>query len=129
MNICVDTRVLEEIAGENKKQKDWFYSSLTNPSVHIFLPTIVISEFVCISMRKRSFEEAKNLVDSLKAIPKLNIMGLSSEIAIESGKLQWQHKIGIGDCIVAATAKIYKCEFVRTDHKDFDKISGIRRSW
>lgn len=129
MNICVDTRVLEEIANNNKKQKDWLYSSLTNPSIHIFLPTIVISEFVCISMKKRAFEEAKSLVDSLKAIPKLNIMGLPSEIAIEAGKLQWQHKIGIGDCIVAATAKVCKCKFIRTDHKDFDRISGIKRSW
>ena len=129
MNICVDTRVLEEIANDDKNQKDWFYSSLNNPSFHIFLPTIVISEFVCVSMKKRSFEEAKSLVDSLKMIPKLNIIKLSTTIALESGKLQWRHKIGIGDCIIAATAKICKCKLIRTDHKDFDKISGIKRSW
>ena len=129
MNICLDTRVLEEIADNNKKQKDWLFSSLTNPSYHIFLPTIVISEFVCVSMRKRSFQEAKNLVDSLKANPKLNIMGLPSEIALEAGKLQWQHRIGIGDSIIAATAITCKCRFIRTDHKDFDKIPRIKRSW
>ena len=104
MNICVDTRVLEEIADNNKKQKDWFFSSLNNPSYHIFLPNIVISEFVCISMKKRSFEEAKGLVDTLKMIPKLNIIRLSPTIALEAGKLQWQHRIGIGDSIIAATA-------------------------
>ena len=129
MNICVDTRVLEEIADNNKKQKDWFYSSLNNPSFHIFLPTIVISEFVCVSMKKRSFEEAKNLVDSLKIIPKLNIIKLSTTIALESGRLQWRHRIGIGDCIVAATSITCKCKFIRTDHKDFNKIPGIKRSW
>lgn len=124
----MDTRVLEEIASGNEEQKEWLYSSLNNSSFHIFLPTIVISEFVCISMRKRSFEEAKSLVDSLTSA-KLNIIGLPTSIALGAGKLQWQHRIGIGDSIVAATAMICKCKFIRTDHKDFDKIPHIRRSW
>src|SRR3989338_5776061 len=126
MNICVDTRVLEEIASGNEEQKEWLYSSLNKPSLHIFLPTIVISEFICISMRKRSFEEAKRLVDSLTSA-KLNIIGLPTSIALLSGKLQWQHRIGIGDSIIAATAMTCKCRFIRTDHKDFDKIPRIKR--
>ena len=128
MNICLDTRILEEIANGNEEQKEWLYSSLNNPSHHIFLPTIVISEFVCISMRKRSFEKAKSLIDSLNAA-KLNFIGLPTSIALLARKFHWQHRIGIGDSIVAATAITCKCKFIRTDHKDFDKISGIKRSW
>ena len=129
MNICIDTRVLEEVASENKSQKDWLYSSLNDPSYHIFLPTIVIAEFVNVSLKKRTFEETKNLIDALRSIPTLNIIGLSPSTALEAGRLQWRHRIGVGDCIVAATSITCKCKFIRTDHKDFDKIPRIKRSW
>lgn len=80
MNICLDTRILEEIAAGNKEQKEW-------------------------------------------------LIGTDINIATLAGKIQYKHRFGIGDSIITATAKRYKCSFIRTDQKEFEKVKGIKTRW
>ncbi|GEM_PF-2192778 len=133
MNICLDTRVLEEIAAGDKNQKDWFIASYTNPSQHIYLPHIALAEFISQSLKKRSERETNLVVNELIAAHKssmnFSLVGTSINIATLAGKIQYQHRFGIGDSIIIATSKRYKCSFIRTDQKEFEKVKGIKTKW
>lgn len=56
----------------------------------------------------------------------LIILGLNVSIAREAGKLQYQYRFGIGDCIVVATAIYSKSKYIRTDQKEFEKVKGVK---
>lgn len=133
MNICLDTRALEEIAAGNKEQKEWLITSYTNPSHHIYLPHIALAEFISQSLRKRSERETNAVIDELIAAHKssmnFSFAGTDINIATLAGKIQYQHRFGIGDSIIIATAKRYKCSFIRTDQKEFEKVKGVKARW
>ncbi len=126
MNICLDTMLLEEIASGNQKQKDWFTNILKDIGSHIFLPTVVVTEFMSESLKKRNIDETIMNINGLLKIPRINIIGLKTRIAIEAGKLQHRYRFGIGDCIVIATALHCNCKYIRTDQKEFEKVKGIK---
>ncbi len=125
MNICLDTRLLEEIAASNDIQKNWFINVLKNSDNHVFLPSIVISEFVSESLNKRDINQTDSLIDWL-CKTNLIILGLNVSIAREAGKLQYQYRFGIGDCIVVATAIYCKSKYIRTDQNEFEKVKGVK---
>ena len=133
MNICLDTRILEEIAAGNKGQKEWLIKTYSDPSNHLFLPHIALTEFVSQSLNKRSERETNAVIQELIALHKsavqLWLIGTDINIATLAGKIQYQHRFGIGDCIIIATAKMYKCGFIRTDQKEFEKVKGIKTRW
>lgn len=133
MNICLDTRILEEIAAGNKEQREWLIKTYSDPSNHLFLPHIALTEFVSQSLRKRSDTETNAMIQELVSLHKSAVqfwlIGTDINIATLAGKLQYQHRFGVGDCIIIATAKKYKCSFIRTDQKEFEKVKGIRTRW
>jgi|SRR3989338_11161473 len=126
MNICLDTRLLEEIASNNQRQKDWFENTLKDIGSHIFLPTILVTEFVSESLKRRNAKETINHISELLRVPDVNIIGLKTRIAVEAGKIQHHYRFGIGDCIVIATALHCNCKYIRTDQKEFEKVKGIK---
>lgn len=133
MNICLDTRVLEEIAAGNKSQKEWLISTYSNPSNHIFLPHIALAEFVSQSLNKRSEQETNIVIQELVSLHKSSVqfwlIGTDIDISAMAGKIQYQFRFGIGDCIIIATAKRHKCSYIRTDQKEFEKVKGVRTKW
>ncbi len=133
MNICLDTRILEEIAAGSKEQKEWLIKTYSDPSNHLFLPHIALTEFVSQSLRKRSDIETTAVIQELVALHKSAVqfwlIGTDISIATLAGKIQYQNRFGIGDSIIIATAKRYKCSFIRTDQKEFEKVNGIRTRW
>ncbi len=130
MNICLDTRLLEEIASKNEKQREWLIKTYKDPSNHIFLPLITLAEFISQSLKKRSESKTDEVINALIALDKsaikFSMAGINTEIAKDAGKIQYVHHFGIADSIIIATAKHYKCKFIRTDQKEFEKVRGIK---
>jgi len=92
------------------------------------LPTIVISEIVRITCERRGKEEAEArhllLIES-----GLQIQGLDQNIAKEAGLLKCRYRnTPIGDCIIAATAKIKRAQ-VLSDDPHFDFLEEVKRVW
>jgi len=130
MNICLDTRLLEEIASKNEKQREWLIETYTDPSNHIFLPLIALTEFISQSLKKRNEADTNAVVNSFVALNKsairFSMAGMNTEIAKEAGKIQYMHHFGIGDSIIIATARHCKCKFIRTDQKEFEKVKKTK---
>jgi predicted nucleic acid-binding protein len=92
------------------------------------LPTIVISEIVRVVCEKIGKEEAEACY-LLLTKSGLQIQGLDQNIAKEAGLLKCRHRnIPIGDCIIAATAKIRKAQ-VLSDDPHFDLLEEIKHVW
>jgi len=91
MNICLDTRILEEIAAGNKEQKEWLIATYSDPSNHLFLPHIALTEFVSQSLRKRSDTETNAVIQELVSLHKSAVqfwlIGTDINIATLAGKI------------------------------------------
>ena len=92
------------------------------------LPTIVVGETIQIICRKIGKEAAETCYHSLIRSG-LKIQDLNQNIAKEAGLLKCEYRnIPMGDCIIAAIAKIKRAK-VLSDDPHFDAIKEIKRVW
>jgi predicted nucleic acid-binding protein len=92
------------------------------------VPAVVLAETVNLTCQHRETDEAINRYFSILRSG-LNIEPMTSETALEAGLLKCKHRdIPLGDCIIAATARITGARIV-SDDPHFDEIKGIKRRW
>lgn len=93
-----------------------------------FVPAVVLAETVDLTCRHRGRDEAINRYFSILRSG-LNIESMTAETSMEAGLIKCRHRdIPLGDCIIAATARIAGAGVV-SDDPHFDKIKGIKRRW
>lgn len=56
------------------------------------------------------------------------ILKVDSKIISKAVELKQQHKLGIGDALIAATAIVHDLELLTRNTKDFEAIKGLRVS-
>ncbi|MCC7245800.1 MAG: PIN domain-containing protein [Saprospiraceae bacterium] len=59
-------------------------------------------------------------------IDRVQILGISSEIANQTAALRKEIKIKLPDAIIASTALVHQLELITRNTSDFSKIQGIR---
>jgi predicted nucleic acid-binding protein len=92
------------------------------------LPTIVISEIIQITCKKRGKELAETRYHALMESG-LQIQNLTPTIAKQAGLIKCQHKDSpMGDCIIAATAITNQARIL-SDDSHFDTIKETKRTW
>lgn len=108
-----------------------FFASGSNASVfaqpirnvrHLLVPAITLTEVF-----KRVLQQ-KDEPSALQAVGHMlqgQVVPLSSELAIEAGRLGHLLKIPLADSLILATARLYDA-VLWTQDQDFKSISGVR---
>jgi len=92
------------------------------------LPTIVLAEITQITCAIRGKDMAESHYQALIQIG-LEIQNLTPQIAKQAGLNKCIYKnLPMGDCIIAATAKINHARIL-SDDPHFDSIDEIKRVW
>ncbi|RLE68408.1 MAG: hypothetical protein DRJ34_03055 [Thermoprotei archaeon] len=131
MKTVVDTRFLVEyFYTKDKRVKEKIirkFRELVSRNKGI-LPTIVISEIIKITCKRRGIDEAEARYHFLLQVG-FNIAYLTPEIAKEAGILKCKYEnIPIGDCIIASIAKRYGAKIL-SDDPHFNIIKEVEKEW
>ncbi len=131
MGEVVDTRFLLEHfysdGAETKRKTSKKLRELIERKEGI-LPTIVISEIVQVVCERIGKGEAEACY-LLLVRSGLQVQSLDQNIAKEAGLLKCRYRnTPIGDCIIAATAKIKRAK-VLSDDPHFDLLEEVKRVW
>ena len=131
MKEVLDTRFLTEHFYSDKtetKQKTAKKLREMTQKREGILPTIVISEIIQITCKKRGKELAETRYHALMESG-LQIQNLTPTIAKQAGLIKCQHKDSpMGDCIIAATAITNQARIL-SDDSHFDTIKETKRTW
>ena len=120
---------------------EYFYSSDTKAKEHMrrklvnlvkrkegLVPAVVLAEITNLTCQQRGRNEARTRYFSILRSG-LTVETMTSEISREAGLLKCKYRnVPMGDCIIAATAKVTGARVV-SDDEHFDEIKGIRRTW
>jgi len=68
-------------------------------------------------------ETQKETIDLL--IARFQVVNLTPDIAYQAGRLRREHRMGLGDSIIAATALNSNFPLVTRNVKDFQKVKGL----
>jgi predicted nucleic acid-binding protein len=118
MNIVDSSGWLEYFSGGPNSEH--FSSPLQDPS-SLIVPVITIYEVFKVVLRETGEQKA---LQSIAAMQKGTIAGLTASIAMSAAKFSLQHNLPMADSIIMATAKVYKCT-VWTQNSDFENLPDV----
>ena len=121
----LDSNIIINFLNGDKKIRDWMNKEKSSSFLFPFSISTV-SRIEVLSYRNLKEAQVLNLEKFLDTFDSFSI---SDEIARLAAMIRREKVLTLGDAIIAATAITCKCRFIRTDHKDFDKIPRIKRSW
>ena len=131
MKEVLDTRFLREYFYSNQaetKEKTTRRLRMLVAKCEGILPTIVIAEITQITCEIRGKDLARSRYQALVQSG-LEVQSLTPPIAQQAGLYKCQYKnLPMGDCIIAATARISGARIL-SDDQHFDFINDVKRVW
>jgi len=105
---------------ENGRFADDFESILLDIE-HLIVPTIIFYEVFKYFMREHGNDSAFEVGFAMK---EAELVPVSHVIAFQAADLSLEHRLGMGDALILASARAYYAKFYTLD-ADFDGLDGV----
>lgn len=113
MKYFLDTDILIDYLKGVKKTVDYINRILDKNNTVFFTSVIVVAELYSVHLDKNEKTLIENVFSSIE------VVSVDYEVALIAGDLRARYKIGLADCLIAASAKKMRATIVTRNQKDY----------
>ena len=121
MKYCADTWYILEIFEGIENAKDIFQNA--KQQGHILVPVIVYAEsFKKLMQKGMNIKAITDFFETAVILGKISIIAADTFLATEAAKISLTFNLPLMDSFVAATAKLYNCDFLLAADSDYNLL-------
>ncbi len=105
-----------------------FFERMEGGDIHGVLSSLALTELLVPAFRAGQVDKAHNLLGLLSGFPNLDILDVTTPIAVTAARLRGEYKLNTPDALHAATALHAKVNVLITNDRDFLRLesAGLR---
>ncbi len=120
-DLLLDTSVIIDFLRIKNKSESVFYS-LVSKDINLLVSILTHAELYSgrsVWEKKVAYEELETIFEGIEVI------GLTTKISMEAGKIRAKYDLDLIDSIIASTAIQLDVSLVSLNFKDFSKVEGL----